>query len=179
MWIVARFRAERKPVIIFYMTSLTLNIDDSTRLALDRVAARERLDPAEEGTRLLRRALLFADTEPFLTLARVEALGDAPGAPDGDTRDTSVRTLARFYAAIQAGNRRWYSPNITAGAMGEVVCEWWHGARKLTAYIPASGDFEYVRVWGADLGSEMDDGTARTNDEYLTLWDWLTNDAPV
>jgi hypothetical protein len=60
---------------------------------------------------------------------------------------------------------------VTAGVNGEVVLEWWHGEKKLTVYV-TSESVEYLKVWGDDIGSEMEDGDAAP--VAPALWRWLT-----
>ena len=155
---------------------MTLELNDTTRRDLDRLAARDKRDPAGVGARLLRRALFLSDSEPFRTMDAIEAVApavrdaDAPGEP---TRDAAQKTVAELYATLQSGGRVWATPNVTVSATGEIVLEWWRGSRKLTAYLGDTGAFEYVQVWGSDIGSEMRDGVADTPVERLALWDWL------
>ncbi|MDQ3387007.1 MAG: hypothetical protein M3475_05305, partial [Actinomycetota bacterium] len=54
---------------------------------------------------------------------------------------------------------RWMAPNVVADAHGNVVFEWWEGQKRLTIYIHPE-TVEYVKVWGPDTFSDMDDGEA-------------------
>lgn len=158
------------------MASLTLALDETTRRDLDRVAARDRRDPADEGARLLRRALLLTESEPFRTMEAIETVMPAVDNVEPistRTRDAAQKTVAGLYALLQSESRPWLTPNVAASATGEIVLEWWKASRKLTTYLHESGAFEYVQVWGANIQTEMRDGTARTDADSLALWDWL------
>ena len=155
---------------------MTLELDETTRRDLDRIAARDKRDPADEGARLLRRALLLTESEPFRTMEAIETV--TPTVADAEpisphTRDAAQKNVAALYALLQTETRPWVVPNVAASATGEVVLEWWSGSRKLTAYLGDTGTFEYVQVWGTDIEREMHDGIADTNATLLSLWDWL------
>ncbi len=68
---------------------------------------------------------------------------------------------------------RWMAPNVVADAHGNVVFEWWEGQKRLTIYIHPE-TVEYVKVWGPDIFSEMDDGEAEGIEDRRRLWNWLT-----
>ena len=82
-----------------------------------------------------------------------------------------------------AGRLPWISPNATANADGDVVLEWWAaGSKKLTTYFMSDGTAEYIKSWGPDVESEMEDGildTERADAAVIQesprykLWDWL------
>jgi hypothetical protein len=64
-------------------------------------------------------------------------------------------------------------PHVTTTANEEVMLEWWRAERKLTFYVTGAA-VEYVRVWGADILNEMDDGVLDvppTN--FVHVWRWL------
>jgi hypothetical protein len=82
--------------------------------------------------------------------------------------------LREMYRAALGLGRPWLRPHVTANVHGEVVFEWWRGPKKLTVYV--SGEtVEYVKVWGADIESEMAEGDASTDTSRRRLWDWLTS----
>lgn len=77
-------------------------------------------------------------------------------------------TLLKSWEAIA------HEPHITGSADGDVVFEWWHGKRKLTVYV-SDGVASYVKVWGPNMVSEMEDGEIGHNvSEFVSLWNWLT-----
>ena len=70
----------------------------------------------------------------------------------------------------------WATPSVTASGRGEVVFEWWNDERKLTVYVPAAGNVSYVKVWGLDVETEMEDGELPPTSRALgDLWAWLQN----
>lgn len=77
-----------------------------------------------------------------------------------------------FYHEIMNSGQEWLEPNVTASAEGEVVFEWRHGIKKLTIYID-NQNAEYVKDWGADINTEMEDGYANSPRIRRTLWQWL------
>ena len=55
----------------------------------------------------------------------------------------------------------------------EIVLEWWKGEKKLAIYA-SPGAIEYVKVWGPDIFSEMEDGNIENAQDFQSLWRWLT-----
>jgi hypothetical protein len=69
--------------------------------------------------------------------------------------------------------RGWRDPHVVADAHGNVVLEWWEGRKKLTIYIHPKA-VEYVKVWGPDIFSDMEDGEVGGIKDRRALWSWLT-----
>lgn len=77
--------------------------------------------------------------------------------------------------AYQISEALGWKPNrslVTSNNEGEIVLEWWHRARKITFYVEAD-QITYVRVWGADISQEMDDGRVQDGKHFLQIWRWL------
>ena len=65
----------------------------------------------------------------------------------------------------------WQAPYISASEDGEIVFEWWNGARKLTIYIgPEHSTF--LKSWGPNVLEEMSDGVLAQNWDP-EHWVWL------
>lgn len=65
----------------------------------------------------------------------------------------------------------WSSPHMSSTADGEIAFEWWKGERKLTLYLSDRGS-EYIKVWGPDIETEMDDGPLN-HWSFVAAWLWL------
>lgn len=65
--------------------------------------------------------------------------------------------IDQLYSTAAQLNIHWDAPNVTASPLGEVVLEWWNHEKKLTLYVDKE-QTEYVKVWGDDIDTEMDDG---------------------
>lgn len=68
----------------------------------------------------------------------------------------------------------WIAPNVTAGANGEVIFEWWKGQKSLTIFVEPDS-VEYIKASGSGFDPEMFDGDASPSDARSALWAWLTN----
>lgn len=68
----------------------------------------------------------------------------------------------------------WWSEPLVNISDSELVFEWWHGTRKITVYF-SEANAEFIKVWGADIDHEMEEGIAETNDQIEALWKWLTS----
>ncbi len=68
---------------------------------------------------------------------------------------------------------RWENPHITADEAGNTVLEWWgQNAAKLTIYVTPDRE-EFIRVWGANTDTEMEDGAFSSDADFLNVWKWL------
>lgn len=73
----------------------------------------------------------------------------------------------------QVGNH-YPAPLISDTNDGGVMYEWWNHElhRKLTVYI-YGGSPHYIRVWGANINTEMDEGSAEPIDSFIPIWRWV------
>jgi len=55
--------------------------------------------------------------------------------PSATTVARAMSWLLSSYRECKDARVRWYKPNVTASAEGEVVFEWWGGDRSLIVYI--------------------------------------------
>jgi hypothetical protein len=86
--------------------------------------------------------------------------------------DRAADVASTFRDLSTRYNRVWQHPNVTVSPEGEVVLEWWRGARKLTIYVAANGT-SYLKVWGPNMHDEMEDGLLKSLDTATHLWTWL------
>lgn len=54
----------------------------------------------------------------------------------------------------------------------EVSLEWWNAHKKLTIYF-SDATIDYIRVWGPNIKSEMEDGVIMNPFSFVALWQWL------
>jgi hypothetical protein len=66
----------------------------------------------------------------------------------------------------------WWSEPLVHISGSEIVFEWWHDAKKVTVYFSET-NAEFIKVWGADIDNEMEEGIAESNDQIEVLWKWL------
>ncbi len=93
-------------------------------------------------------------------------------APKHEAIQYASHWIELFYREIVDLRLDWLKPNVTASAEGEVVFEWRHGVKTLTIYI-GNQSIEYVKAWGADINTEMEDGLANSPIVCRALWKWL------
>lgn len=82
--------------------------------------------------------------------------------------------LARSWRSKTAGRlgKSWLDPHMATSPWDEVVMEWWHGTRKLTLYFQPDGGIQFIKVWGPDMDTEMEEGRL-LDDTFEALWSWL------
>ncbi|MGF1518368.1 MAG: hypothetical protein ACFCVB_11255 [Nodosilinea sp.] len=68
----------------------------------------------------------------------------------------------------------WWSEPLVNVYGSEMVFEWWHDTKKVTVYFSETSA-EFIKVWGSDIDSEMEEGIAETNDQIEVLWKWLAS----
>ena len=68
----------------------------------------------------------------------------------------------------------WHTPLFNINSDNEIVLEWWNQEKKLTIYV-AEGVIDYIKVWGADMDNEMEDGSIDLEDDLTELWQWIAS----
>ena len=94
-------------------------------------------------------------------------------APNHDAVKHALLWIEDLYAETLTTDKGWIAPHVIADAHGNVVLEWWEGRKKLTIYVYPE-TVEYVKVWGPDIFSDMEDGEVEGTEERRALWRWLT-----
>jgi hypothetical protein len=94
-------------------------------------------------------------------------------APKREAIDHASVWIGFLYEDVLTTEKRWIAPNVVADADGNVVFEWWEGQKKLTIYIHPE-TVEYVKVWGPDILSEMENGEVEGIEDRRMLWNWLS-----
>lgn len=91
-------------------------------------------------------------------------------------REAILRTEALLPELLNVATNAelgWLNPHVSASEDGNVVLEWWHDTRKVTVYVGAN-ETSYLRVWGENPETEMDDGVIRTTAmDFARIWAWL------
>jgi hypothetical protein len=75
---------------------------------------------------------------------------------------------------ISKSRQLWWSKPLVNILDSEIVFEWWHNEKKITVYI-SSDTAEFIKVWGADIDTEMEEGVAETDSEIEVLWRWIAS----
>jgi hypothetical protein len=88
---------------------------------------------------------------------------------------SAARDLLTVLYEAAAPNNGWSDPHLSADEQGSVVMEWWQDYKKITLYVTPT-ETSYVRVWGDDIDTEMDEGLLTAPSyEFGALWSWLRN----
>lgn len=94
-------------------------------------------------------------------------------APNHESVGHTLMWVEGLYRDTLTTGTGWMTPHVVLDAHGNVVLEWWRGRKKLTIYIHP-GTVEYVKVWGPDIFSDMEDGEVEGAEDRRKLWNWLT-----
>jgi len=64
------------------------------------------------------------------------------------------------------------APLVSSDENDATTFEWWNGTRKLTIYHQPHKTV-YVKVWGSNIFTEMENGVIGSQYEMSALWRWL------
>ncbi len=94
-------------------------------------------------------------------------------APNLSSIERARLWIGKMYADTEAISRSWHNPHVAADEDGDVVFEWWNNDKVLTVYV-SGGEARYVKGWGHNIETDMEDGEAATSERRRKLWAWLT-----
>lgn len=116
--------------------------------------------------------------EILLLFSEVERLFKNLGKEKKDLDVAIIYTTHHLIPKIrnyaQSNNLWWDEPLGNISIDQEIVLEWWHENKKITIYV-GSHTIDFIKVWGADMDNEMEDGILSLADQKTieSLWDWL------
>lgn len=93
-------------------------------------------------------------------------------APSYEAIQYAEHWIKLFYNEITTSHLDWLKPKVAASAEGEVVLEWRCSIKALTIYV-GNQSVMYLKDWGADIDTEMEDGYVNSPDIRKALWKWL------
>jgi hypothetical protein len=114
-------------------------------------------------------------TETFLALENLSDNWDGNGspAPSQALLAEAREALALMHAGALARRLRWEEPHVGVNERGQVTLEWWKGTRSLTIFIRAEDQIEYLKAWGENIESDMEDGELNRLADFVALCRWL------
>lgn len=151
------------------------------RYAGKRFAVHEKAD----GTAILTPVVVVPEREKPLTaqaiaegVAWLETLkenwdGHDSLAPAPSLVAYAREVIALLYAGALARNLYWFPPHIGVNERGQITLEWWRKERDLAVFIRAEGQIEYLKAWGSNIETEMEDGELSRLDDFAALSRWL------
>lgn len=88
------------------------------------------------------------------------------------TIETAERLIEKLHSVALMNNLWWYDPLLNISFDNEIVLEWWNQGKKITIYV-SEKVIDYIKVWGADIDNEMEDGSISLNEDLTDLWQWI------
>lgn len=121
-------------------------------------------------------APLWEVTEKVIGLLRWQEgwNGFDVAAPNPKAVAHAILWVRDMYSDALATGRDWRDPHVTADEDGDAAFEWRNGEKGLAVYVSGE-DASYIKHWGVDIASEMEDGDASTSESRRELWSWLTD----
>ena len=151
------------------------------RFAGKRFSIREEAD----GTAILTPVVVLPESESLLTqrslaqkLAFLEKLkdnwdGHGSLAPSPEIIVHAREALALLQAGALARGVAWVEPHMSCNERGQVTLEWWKENRTLTLYVRSGNELDYLKAWGSDIASEMQEGGIEGLGDFIALSQWL------
>jgi hypothetical protein len=93
-------------------------------------------------------------------------------APSRDAVTQAFLWIKQLYMSASTKGE-WMDPLIVADAHGNVVFEWLNDHKRLVVYVSPTS-VEYLKAWGPDIWSDMEDGEIEAPGKRDELWRWLT-----
>jgi hypothetical protein len=88
------------------------------------------------------------------------------------TIKTAEKLIEKVNSIALKNNWWWHAPLLNISVDNEIVLEWWNLGKKITIYVKEEV-IDYIKVWGADIENEMEDGSISLNDDLIDLWQWI------
>src|SRR5207244_11669379 len=94
--------------------------------------------------------------------------------PEPEAVVYAMAWLRELFREVESAGLPWLQPHVTSSAEGEVVLQWWNDPKRLTVYLSAP-EATFIKSWGSNIETEMEDGSAASAKSRLRLWEWLTS----
>lgn len=163
------------------------NVDSKGRISLGSSHAGKRyavsLQP--DGSTLLTPVIVMPETTAHVTQDRIIALlapiedlqtnwdGNGSLAPKPAMLQYAREFLGILTGAAIASGHPFTNPLVSLDHRGYITLEWWHNSRSLTVYITGNNEIEYLKAWGTDITSDMEDGSITLLSDVFSLLKWL------
>jgi hypothetical protein len=89
------------------------------------------------------------------------------------TVETAQKLIDLLHSVALTNNWWWYVPLLNI-CDHEIVLEWWNQSKKITTYV-SEESIDYIKVWGADMDNEMEDGSISLEEDLTHLWQWIAS----
>jgi len=90
------------------------------------------------------------------------------------TIETAEKLIELLNSVALKNNWWWYTPLLNINSENEIVLEWWNQSKKITIYV-SEESIDYIKVWGADMDNQMEDGSIILEDDLTNLWQWIAS----
>ena len=90
------------------------------------------------------------------------------------TIEMGEKLIDMLHSVALTNNLWWYVPLLNISGDNEIVLEWWNQSKKITIYV-SEESIDYIKVWGADMDNEMEDGSISLEDDLTHLWQWIAS----
>ena len=166
------------------------NVDSKGRISLGSSHAGKRYAVSEQpdGSTLLTPVIVMPETTAHVTQDRISALlapienlqtnwdGNGSLAPKQATLQHAREFLGILTGAAVASGHPFANPLVSVDQRGYITLEWWHNSRSLTVYIAGNNAIEYLKAWGTDITSDMEDGSVTLLTDVVSLLKWLLDE---
>lgn len=92
---------------------------------------------------------------------------------DPEVLKSAKSFIKRVYHVIIKNSLVWQTPHVSIDDNDGISFEWWHNGHALTVFVTPFKNIEYLRAWGSKIWEEMEEGENPSDEQLLTLWQWL------
>ena len=117
--------------------------------------------------------------ESFAGLEKLQDNWDEHGspAPLPTILAYAREVMALLHAGALARGVAWIEPHISSNERGQITLEWWRNERTLTLFVRSAEQVDYLKAWGSNIESEMEDGEVSRLADFAALSRWLYQEA--
>jgi hypothetical protein len=102
--------------------------------------------------------------------------GHGSAAPSPEVIEYAREVFALIQASALARCIEWTGPHVGCNERGQISLEWWNKQRTLTVFVRSAERVDFLKSWGANIETEMEDGEVNTVADFVTLARWLYRD---
>jgi hypothetical protein len=96
---------------------------------------------------------------------------------NGQHQDVTARAdqfVASLRRLIAKGARKWHAPTIAHDEDEDAVeISWWRADKSLIITIEPDSPITYLKAWGPNIHSDMEEGENPSAERLIELWQWL------
>lgn len=88
--------------------------------------------------------------------------------------ETAEEFIANLRESIIQHRLTWHAPTVAYNELDDLIeASWWQLNKALIITIKFDAPLSFLKVWGPNIHSQMEEGENPTNSDLIELWQWL------